>query len=86
MISIRNEIKEIEEGKYSKDNNPVKKAPHTLGMALTDPWELPYSRNIAGFPDGGDFDSKYWPPVTKIDDAYGDRNLICTCPDIKDFD
>jgi glycine dehydrogenase len=79
MISIRNEIREIEEGKADKANNVVKKAPHTLQAVLAEKWEAPYSRTKAAFPVESLKEDKYWPTVAKIDDAYGDRNLVCSC-------
>ena len=79
MISIRGEIDEIITGKADQKNNVIKNAPHTLAMVAVENWEMPYSRGTAGFPDGVGKEDKYWPPVTKIDDAYGDRNLVCTC-------
>jgi glycine dehydrogenase len=79
MIAIRNEIKEIEEGKSDKTNNVIKNAPHTANMATADNWAYPYSREKAAYPVKFGIVDKYWPPVTRIDDAYGDRNLVCTC-------
>jgi glycine dehydrogenase len=79
MMSIRREIKEIEEGKTDKDNNLIKNAPHTYLMAACDQWEYPYSREQAVFPSKYTREDKYWPAVTRIDDAYGDRNLVCNC-------
>lgn len=79
MISIRNEIKEVEDGKADKEINVVVKAPHTVQMVTTENWKFPYSRQKAAFPMSWLYDDKYWPAVTKIDDAYGDRNLFCTC-------
>jgi len=81
MISIRKEIAEIEEGKADKDNNLLKKAPHTLEMVAVDEWNRPYTRQKAAFPVPMNIADKYWPSVTRIDDAYGDRNLVCTCQD-----
>lgn len=78
MISIRQEIREIEEGKADRDNNVVKNAPHTCQIATADEWTLPYSRSKACFPMGYS-DGKYWPTVGKINDGYGDRNLVCVC-------
>ncbi|MCK4288818.1 MAG: glycine dehydrogenase (aminomethyl-transferring), partial [Bacteroidales bacterium] len=86
MISIRNEIKEVEEGKADKEINVVVKAPHTVQMVTTDDWKFPYSRQKAAFPMSWSYDDKYWPAVTKIDDAYGDRNLFCTCQAIDNSD
>lgn len=79
MIAIRAEIAEIEEGKAEKGNNVVKNAPHTVEMVASSNWNFPYSREKAAFPVA--IPDKYWPPVTRIDDAFGDRNLVCTCQD-----
>lgn len=85
MISIREEIREIEEGKADKANNVVKNAPHTQQMIILDKWEYPYSKEKAAFPVKFEMQDKYWPPVTKVDDAYGDRNLVCTCEPIDSY-
>jgi glycine dehydrogenase len=82
MISIR---EEIDSSKKSDTNNPLKNAPHTLEMITTDNWELPYSRATAAFPLKYIRDDKFWPSVRRVDDAYGDRNLICTCAPIETF-
>lgn len=79
MISIRHEIDEIAEGKFDKENNVIKNAPHTVCMITDEEWDRPYSRSKAAFPKNCNKADKYWPPVTKIDDAWGDRNLMCTC-------
>jgi glycine dehydrogenase len=78
MISIRDEIRAIEEGQADRENNLLKNAPHTVCMTATDSWEFPYSRQQAAFPMNCSTADKYWPPVTRIDDAYGDRNLMCS--------
>ncbi len=85
MIAIRKEIKEIEEGKADKTNNLVKKAPHTALMVCVDEWNRPYSRTKAAFPMTWSNNDKYWPTVTKIDDAFGDRNLVCSCEPIENY-
>jgi len=85
MIEIRKEIQEIEQGKANKTDNVVKKAPHTLAMATVENWDRPYSRQKAAFPVQFSIPDKYWPPVTKVDDAHGDRNLMCTCPPVEDY-
>lgn len=85
MISIRKEIAAIEEGKTDKHDNMIKHAPHTLAMATTDNWTLPYTREIAAFPLPCAKEDKYWPAVTRIDDAWGDRNLVCTCAPIESY-
>ena len=85
MTEIRGEIKEVEEGKADKDNNVIKNAPHTAAMAAGDKWDKPYSREKAVFPMPWSAEIKYFPPVTRIDDAYGDRNLVCTCEPIESY-
>ncbi|MBR5921999.1 MAG: aminomethyl-transferring glycine dehydrogenase [Bacteroidales bacterium] len=75
MIAIRQEIRDIEEGKYERDNNLIKNAPHTMQVVCADEWTRPYSRQQAAFPLA--HTEKYWPTVGKIDDAFGDRNLVC---------
>ena len=79
MISIKNEIDEIAQGKEDKTNNVLKNAPHTAAMVTDDQWNYPYSRKKAAYPVDNLKDEKYWTPITRIDDAYGDRNLFCTC-------
>jgi glycine dehydrogenase len=85
MISIREEIREIETGKADKSNNVIKNAPHTAAMVASDEWHFPYSRQKAAFPAESLLRDKYFPPVTRIDDAFGDRNLICTCNPTEDY-
>jgi glycine dehydrogenase len=75
MIAIRQEIADIESGKADRVNNVIKKAPHTMSVVCADTWDRPYTRQQAAFPIP--HDDKYWPTVSKIDDAYGDRNLVC---------
>ncbi len=77
MIKIRKEIRCIEEQKCDKANNVIKNAPHTCAMVTADEWRFPYTRTDAAFPVESLREDKYWPPVTKIDDGYGDRNLVC---------
>jgi len=79
MINIRCEIDEIVQGKADAKNNVLKNAPHTVCMITSDEWDKPYARSKAAFPVNCSKADKYWPPVTRIDDAYGDRNLMCTC-------
>jgi len=85
MISIRNEIKEVEDAKAEKKNNLIANAPHTAEMLCSDTWDFPYSREKAAYPLHWVRDSKYFTPVAKIDDAYGDRNL-CACLPIEDYE
>ncbi|WP_055434975.1 aminomethyl-transferring glycine dehydrogenase [Lacinutrix algicola] len=82
MISIR---KEISEASKDDHNNPLKNAPHTMAMVTSDEWLLPYSREKAAFPLEYVHDTKFWPSVRRVDDAYGDRNLICTCAPIEAY-
>lgn len=83
MIGIREEIADIENGTADIDNNVLKNAPHTHRLLLED-WTLPYSRQQAFFPDSHQHDDKYWPPVGRIDNVYGDRNLFCSCVPMSD--
>lgn len=78
MISIRNEIKEIEEERVSKEDNLLKNAPHTMDSLSSETWDHPYSREQAVFPDSKIKENKFWPYVSRIDEAYGDRNLVCS--------
>ncbi len=85
MIAIRAEIERVGSGEWSKDDNPLCNAPHTAA-ALAGDWERPYSREEAVFPAGVSAADKYWPPVRRIDGAFGDRNLVCSCPPLEDYD
>jgi glycine dehydrogenase len=80
MIAIRAEIDRVEAGEWPVENSPLRMAPHTA-ETLVGEWDHPYSREIAVFPVRAVRDDKYWPPVRRIDSAYGDRNLVCACPD-----
>jgi glycine dehydrogenase len=82
MISIR---QEIDQASKSDINNPLKNAPHTQEMICSDEWDLPYSRTTAAFPLAYIKEDKFWPSVRRVDDAYGDRNLICTCAPIDEY-
>ena len=85
LVAIRGEIREIENGEADKANNLLTNAPHPLADLLADEWTRPYSRERAAFPHPSTREHKVWPPVSRIDDAYGDRNLICTCPPIEEY-
>jgi glycine dehydrogenase len=85
MISIREEIEEIKLKKADPKNNVLKNAPHTAEVATSTEWMYPYSREKAIYPLAFVKDKKFWPSVSRIDNVYGDRNLICTCPPIEDF-
>jgi glycine dehydrogenase len=80
MIAIRAEIDRVASGEWPAGDNPLANAPHTASMVSADEWAHPYPRTLAAYPDGGDRSAKYWPPVRRIDGAYGDRNLVCACP------
>ena len=85
MISIRNEIRAIEEGKADKENNLLKNAPHTADCIINQEWNYPYSPKEAAYPVSYLKEWKYWVPVRRIDNAYGDRNLVCTCPSVESY-
>jgi len=80
MIAIRDEIRAIEDGKVDRQNNLLKHAPHTAAVLLTESWNRPYTREQAAYPTTWTRDNKFWATVGRIDQAYGDRNLVCTCP------
>lgn len=82
---IREEIREIESGKADKLNNVLKNSPHTLKSITSDKWDKPYGREKAAFPAPWTREKKYWPTVGRIDGAYGDRNLVCSCPPMDDL-
>jgi glycine dehydrogenase len=79
MIAIREEIRQVEEGVWPQDNNPLKHAPHTAASITDDDWDRPYSREIAVFPVPSLKRGKYWPSVGRVDNVHGDRNLFCSC-------
>lgn len=85
LIIIREEIRAIEEGKLDKQDNPLKHAPHTASAVLADEWRHPYPRSQAAYPAPWLQQWKYWPPVSRVDNVYGDRNLVCTCAPISDY-
>lgn len=85
IIAIRQEISAIESGAADSQNNVLKNAPHTHKLLLQDSWKLPYSKRTAFFPLPDLVTDKFWPPVGRIDNAYGDRHFMCTCPSISDY-
>ncbi|MFI9628096.1 aminomethyl-transferring glycine dehydrogenase [Streptomyces sp. NPDC052042] len=85
MIAIRGEIEKVASGEWSADDNPLRNAPHTAAM-LGGEWEHAYSREEAVFPAGVRAADKYWPPVRRLDGAFGDRNLVCSCPPLDEYD
>ena len=80
MIEIKNEIIEIEDGEYEPDNNVLKNSPHTINELVSGNWNYPYSSEKAYYPLQYVRDNKFWPAVGRIDNAFGDKNLVCTCP------
>ncbi len=82
MIAIREEIARVERGEWSVEDSPLRHAPHPAADVVADDWDRAYPRSIGGLAPGGD---KYWPPVSRIDQAYGDRNLVCSCPSVEDW-
>jgi glycine cleavage system P protein (glycine dehydrogenase) len=86
MIAIRAEIGKVGSGEWPAGDNPLANAPHTASVVTADGWEHTYSRAEAAYPAGVDRASKYWPPVRRIDGAYGDRNLVCSCPSPEAFE
>ena len=85
MIAIRAEIDKVGSGQWPVDDNPLRNAPHTADCLLTEQWDHPYTREQAAYPLGKDFRPKVWPSVRRIDGAYGDRNLVCSCPPVEAF-
>ncbi|MEU4685128.1 aminomethyl-transferring glycine dehydrogenase [Streptomyces xinghaiensis] len=85
MIRIRAEIEQVASGEWTAEDNPLRNAPHTAAV-LAGEWEHPYSRETAVFPPGVGAAEKYWPPVRRVNSAYGDRNLVCSCPPLEEYD
>ena len=85
MLSIADEVAEVASGKYTLEDNPLAGAPHTAAEATADEWQHSYSRSSAIYPSEFTRANKYWPPVGRLDNVFGDRNLVCSCPSIKDY-
>lgn len=85
MLSIRAEIRAVEEGRFDPINNPLKNSPHTLDEVTASQWNRPYSREQAVWPVASLRADKYWAPVNRVDNVYGDRNLVCSCPSIESY-
>ncbi len=85
MIAIKQEINKITDGSYEYEQSMLRNAPHTAEHAISSHWDLPYTREEAVYPLISAKDKKYWPPVGRIDGAYGDKNLVCSCPSIEEF-
>ena len=86
MLAIAGEIEQVEKGVWPADDNPLVNAPHTAADLMRDDWTHPYSREQAASPEGDSQANKYWPPVSRVDNAFGDRNLICSCPSIDEWE
>jgi glycine dehydrogenase len=86
MIAIRTEIRRVEAGEWGVDDSPLRNAPHPAADVVTDEWTRAYTRAEAAFPSGTETADKYWPPVSRIDGAYGDRNLMCSCPPLSAYE
>jgi glycine dehydrogenase len=85
MIAIREEIRAVERGELDRDDNPLRNAPHTARMCLTEDWAHDYTRERAAYPLPSLHASKYWVPVARVDDVHGDRNLVCSCPPMTEY-
>ena len=85
MIAIRQEIRDIEEGRTDRADNPFKHAPHTAEAVTRTEWAHGYSREQAAYPLPWVRESKYWPPVARMDNVFGDRNVVCACPSIDEY-
>jgi len=86
MIQIRKEIRKVESGEYSVQDNPLINSPHTLEMVSSSTWNFSYSREDAAYPVETLKKVKYWSPVSRVDNVYGDKNLICSCPSIENYE
>ena len=85
MLSIKEEIDKVDSGLFSKEDNPLKNAPHTYTELSADEWKHSYTRQQAAFPKKYLQDYKYWAPVARVDNVYGDRNLVCSCPSMDEY-
>ncbi|HFQ4854412.1 TPA: aminomethyl-transferring glycine dehydrogenase [Vibrio vulnificus] len=86
MIAIREEMTKVKNGEWPLENNPLVNAPHTQVDLMEEQWDRPYQREIACFPSAATKRSKYWPTVNRVDNVYGDRNLVCSCPGIENYE
>ena len=85
LLSIKDEIDKIDTGQFEKKDNPIINAPHTYLELSSDEWKHPYSRTEAAFPKTYLKEYKYWAPVARVDNVYGDRNLVCSCPSMDEY-
>jgi glycine dehydrogenase len=86
MLLIREEIRQIESGQAPREGNALKLAPHTAAVVCASDWSRPYTREQAAFPTASTRARKFWPAVGRVDNAWGDRNLVCTCPPMSDYE
>ena len=84
MLQIRREIEDVEQGRISIEESPLRHAPHTAA-SLCEDWQRTYERRVAVFPLANQASTKFWPPVGRIDNVYGDRNLVCACPPMEAY-
>ncbi len=85
MISIAKEVEAIASGEMHRENNPLKNAPHTMAAVVSEKWDRPYTREQAAFPGPWLKQNKFWPYVSRINNPYGDRNLVCSCLPLEDY-
>jgi len=85
MIAIREEIRGVEQGRLDREDNPLKHAPHTAAVVSADQWTRKYPRSLAAYPVKSLREGKYWVPVGRADNVYGDRNLVCSCPPLSEY-
>ncbi len=85
MISIRGEIQKVIDGEFDAEDNPLKNAPHPAENVISDSWDHKYSREEAAYPLAWVRERKFWPPISRIDNVYGDRNLVCTCAGMEEY-
>ena len=85
LIAIKGEIDQVGSGAWDREDNPLHHAPHPAADVTTDTWEHGYARELAAYPVASLLERKYWVPVSRIDNAFGDRNVVCSCPPIEDY-
>jgi len=85
MLQIHAEVSKVADGSWPDSDNPLVNAPHTADTLIKGEWTHPYTREEAAYPPGVETTAKYWPPVGRIDNVYGDKNLVCSCPPLSDY-
>ena len=85
MLAIHAEAVQVKEGQWPADDNPLVNAPHTAKSVINDEWQHAYTRQVGAYPTGHT-DDKYWPAVARIDNVYGDKHLVCSCPPLSDYE